>query len=318
MIMMARLGSELGGDAAVGRVRDARPARSCLVGAFKANPLRDICAALELPDLSLRRALRQPRAAVQAQGRAARACSASASRSNTREHWLARLEEQDLLCAPVRDMREALVDPQTAAQRDDHGRPRRRRPALRFIASPIADVGRAGRRWTALPPRLGEHTDEVLAEAPAGLAKRPAHERPATRFATTSPRSRSTGPRCSTRSTSPPRPNCSASGRDLEQRNGRSRGGADGRRRACLLRRRRHEEPVDQAASSTGPRRGPAASAASRCARAQPAGHRPRQRLRAGRRLRDGAGLRHRRRLRRRPASACPSRWSGACRWTAA
>ena len=32
---------------------------------------------------------------------------------NTREHWLQRLEEQDLLCAPVRDMREALVDPQT-------------------------------------------------------------------------------------------------------------------------------------------------------------------------------------------------------------
>ena len=33
--------------------------------------------------------------------------------TNTREHWLARLEEQDLLCAPVRDLREALVDPQT-------------------------------------------------------------------------------------------------------------------------------------------------------------------------------------------------------------
>ena len=34
-----------------------------------------------------------------------------------RDHWLARLEEQDLLCAPVRDMREVLADPQTAAQR---------------------------------------------------------------------------------------------------------------------------------------------------------------------------------------------------------
>ena len=31
-------------------------------------------------------------------------------KTNTREHWLTRLEEQDLLCAPVRDMREVLVD----------------------------------------------------------------------------------------------------------------------------------------------------------------------------------------------------------------
>ena len=134
-----------------------------LVGAFKANPLRDICTALEIHDLSLDErfdSLEQQfkhKAELHAMFRERFA-------SNTREHWLARLEEQDLLSAPVRDMREALVDPQTLHNemilegRDAAGR------ALRFIASPIRMSGaQAGLRRG--PPRLGEHTDEVLAEA---------------------------------------------------------------------------------------------------------------------------------------------------------
>ena len=75
-----------------------------------------------------------------------------------------RLEEQDLLSAPVRDMREALVDPQTLHNemivegRDAEGR------ALRFIASPIGMSGaQTGLRLG--PPSLGQHTVEVLAEA---------------------------------------------------------------------------------------------------------------------------------------------------------
>jgi formyl-CoA transferase len=86
--------------------------------------------------------------------------------SNTREHWLARLEEQDLLSAPVRDMREALVDPQTLHNAmileggSSSGRP------LKFIASPIQMSGaKAGLRRD--PPKLGQHTQEVLAEARA-------------------------------------------------------------------------------------------------------------------------------------------------------
>jgi len=134
-----------------------------LVGAFKANPLRDICAALELPDLSLEKRFatldQQFKHKPELQGRLRERFA-----SNTREHWLARLEAQDLLCAPVRDLREALVDAQTLHNgmilegRSANGRP------LSFIASPIAMSGVA----TGLrrgPPRLGEHTDEVLAEA---------------------------------------------------------------------------------------------------------------------------------------------------------
>jgi formyl-CoA transferase len=140
-------------------VFDTQDGALVLVGAFKANPLRDICAALDIEDLSLD----------------ARFCNLNQQfvhktelqrifrerfASNTRDFWLARLEEQDLLCAPVRDLREALVDPQTLHNQlilegEGEGQP------VRFIGSPIelslAPVGlRRG------PPRLGQHTEEVL------------------------------------------------------------------------------------------------------------------------------------------------------------
>ncbi|MBB3178554.1 CaiB/BaiF CoA-transferase family protein [Variovorax sp. Sphag1AA] len=136
-----------------------------LVGAFKANPLRDICAALEIDDLSQDARF----ADLQAQFKhKAELHTIFRERfaTNTREYWLARLEEQDLLSAPVRDMREALVDPQTLHNGMilDGGTPGGR--PLRFIASPIQMSGAAAGLRRA-PPRLGEHTDEVLEEARA-------------------------------------------------------------------------------------------------------------------------------------------------------
>ena len=135
-----------------------------LVGAFKANPLRDICAALDLPDLSA-----DPRFCNLDQQFAHKTELQRQFRerfaSHTRDHWLARLEAQDLLCAPVRDLREALVDPQTLhngmvlEQADD--------PRYRFIASPIT-MSAAPVTLRRVPPRLGEHTDEVLAELKGG------------------------------------------------------------------------------------------------------------------------------------------------------
>jgi crotonobetainyl-CoA:carnitine CoA-transferase CaiB-like acyl-CoA transferase len=140
-----------------------------LVGAFKANPLLDICTALGLPDLSV-----DPRFASHDQRVANKAVLHQMFRdrfaSNTREHWLAKLEEQDLLSAPVRDMREALVDAQTLHNGmildggEAGGRP------LRFIASPITLSG-ASTSMRRKPPKLGEHTEEVLAEARALAAR---------------------------------------------------------------------------------------------------------------------------------------------------
>jgi len=140
-----------------------------LVGAFKANPLRNICAALELPDLSL-----EPRFANLEQQFAHKAelqgMFRERFRTRPRDHWLARLEEQDLLCAPVRDMREVLVDPQTVHNAMVMEGPAAGGTRYRFIASPI-EMSAAPVTLGKVPPRLGEHTEEVLAEAAAQAAK---------------------------------------------------------------------------------------------------------------------------------------------------
>nr|WP_307867171.1 CoA transferase [Variovorax sp. E3] len=146
-------------------VFDTQTGPLVLVGAFKANPLRDICTALGLEDLSLD--ARYANLSAQfANKTALHDIFRERFSSNTRDHWLAKLEEQDLLSAPVRDMREALVDPQTLHNAmileggAASGRP------LKFIGSPIQMSGaKAGLRRE--PPKLGQHTAEVLAEARA-------------------------------------------------------------------------------------------------------------------------------------------------------
>ena len=145
-------------------VFDTRDGALVLVGAFKANPLKDICAALEVEDLSgdprfcnLNQQFKH-KAELQALFRRRFA-------SNTRAYWLARLEQQDLLCAPVRDLREALVDPQTLHNQiliegAGEGQP------VRFVGSPIQMSG-APVTLRRAPPRLGQHTEEILAMASA-------------------------------------------------------------------------------------------------------------------------------------------------------
>ncbi|WP_233886401.1 CaiB/BaiF CoA transferase family protein [Paraburkholderia flagellata] len=138
-----------------------------LVGAFKPNPLRDICAALQIEDLS-----KDPRfASLNEQFRhksELHRIFRERFASNSREFWLARLEEQDLLCAPVRDLREALVDPQTLhnqliMEAEGEGQ------TLRLIGSPI-QLSRAPVGLRRAPPRLGQHTEEVLRDLANGVA----------------------------------------------------------------------------------------------------------------------------------------------------
>ncbi|MFV0253259.1 MAG: CaiB/BaiF CoA transferase family protein [Beutenbergiaceae bacterium] len=133
-----------------------------IIGAFKANPLADICAALDLPDLS-----RQSRFAsvekLKANRSQVRAIIAERLRQNTSAHWLAALERQDVLCGPVLSLAQALADPQTEHNRmilefpDQDGRLIRTiAPAIRLSNAPAAV------RYP--PPRLGEHSTEVMAE----------------------------------------------------------------------------------------------------------------------------------------------------------
>ena len=140
-------------------VFDTQDGALVLVGAFKANPLQDICTALGLEDLSKDERFcnlnqqfkhKQP---LQAMFRERFA-------TNTREHWLAKLEQQDLLCAPVRDLREALTDPQTLHNQmlmEGAGEGQ----TCKFIGSPIQMSGAPARLHRA-PPRLGQHTQEIL------------------------------------------------------------------------------------------------------------------------------------------------------------
>jgi formyl-CoA transferase len=140
-----------------------------MIGAFKANPLRDICAALEMPDLSLDARFANLEAQFANKPELQRQFR-ERFKTNTRDHWLKRLEDQDLLCAPVRDMREVLVDPQTVHNAMVMEGPAAGGTRYRFIASPI-EMSAAHVTLKRVPPRLGEHTDEVLAEAAAGAAK---------------------------------------------------------------------------------------------------------------------------------------------------
>lgn len=124
-----------------------------------------LLAALELPELDTPERQRQPgrlrdRAAIEA---------AITDRLRTREraHWLARLRERGVACAPVHDVAEALADPHVLSRGMVVEVPTAGGPATRQPGNPIKLSETHEDRFTA-PPRLGEHTDAVLAEL-AGL-----------------------------------------------------------------------------------------------------------------------------------------------------
>ncbi|MFI5611632.1 CaiB/BaiF CoA transferase family protein [Amycolatopsis sp. NPDC051903] len=135
----------------------------CMVGAFKENPLRDISTALELPeDLSTRPEYATP--ALQFEHKPElQTIFRERFGGNTTEYWVKRLEEQDILCAPVRSLAEALEDEQTAVNRMVLEMQHPTAGRVRALAAPIrlSDTPAQVRR---VPPRLGEHNEEVLAE----------------------------------------------------------------------------------------------------------------------------------------------------------
>lgn len=131
-----------------------------MVGAFKQNPLRDICEALEIDDLSkLDRFADFDR---QAENRAElQAIFRERFAQNNCAHWLKRLEGVDILCAPVRTLSEALDDEQTLVNRMILDAGRTSAGPVRVVGSPI-DMSAAPVEVRQAPPRLGEHNDEVL------------------------------------------------------------------------------------------------------------------------------------------------------------
>ncbi|MBI3517495.1 MAG: CoA transferase, partial [Proteobacteria bacterium] len=120
-------------------------------------PLQDICRALELPDLSADSryatfaGLVEHKAVLQQKFRERFA-------TDTTAHWLGRLEAQDLLCAPVQTMAEALAAPQTQVNGTVVGE-----GAHRFVGTPLT-MDPSAFQVRRPSPQLGQHNDEVLRE----------------------------------------------------------------------------------------------------------------------------------------------------------
>ncbi len=131
-----------------------------VIGAFKPNPLQGICKALGIEDLSKT----YPDMASQVKNKAVLQDTLRKNfAQNTMAHWLARLEEQDVLCAPVRTLGEALDDPQTAINNMLLEMDNPVLGKLTVVSSPVhlSDAPVTVRR---MPPLLGEHTEEILRE----------------------------------------------------------------------------------------------------------------------------------------------------------
>ena len=137
-----------------------------MVGAFKTNPLQDICNALKLPDMSLD----YPTLDVQ---RANKPLLQQTFQdqivTNTSTYWLDRLEAQDLLCAPVKSLSEALDDPQTEINGMLCPIKHPVLGDITVIGSPV-HLSEAPMQVRHLPPKLGEHTNEVLQELAVRLS----------------------------------------------------------------------------------------------------------------------------------------------------
>jgi len=139
-----------------------------LVGAFKANPLQDISNVLGIEDLSVEHPdLESQRAAKPYLQQRFRDEFAR----NSTAHWIAALEEADLLCAPVKYLSEVLEDEQTKVNEMIVEFEHPINGQMQVIACPIhfsaLDCG-----VRMAPPRLGEHNDEILSELASKSAAR--------------------------------------------------------------------------------------------------------------------------------------------------
>jgi len=131
-----------------------------IVGAFKANPLREISLALGLDDLSQDERFDTFEKCVHNRIELHDVLRARI-RTNRTAHWIARLEERDLLCAPVRGLGEALADKQTEVNgmvvRQDGTDP------LGLVGSPV-HLSSGGFTLRHTPPALGADGEAILVE----------------------------------------------------------------------------------------------------------------------------------------------------------
>jgi formyl-CoA transferase len=139
-----------------------------MVGAFKSDPIGDIGKALDVP--ALKDDARFKTHALQVENKAAlHKIFRERFKSNSTVYWIGRLEEQDLLCAPVKSLAEALADEQTAINGmiiECDGVTEK----VRVVGSPI-HLEDAPVTIRIPPAGLGQHTAEVVAEVAAPRMK---------------------------------------------------------------------------------------------------------------------------------------------------
>ncbi len=134
-----------------------------MVGAFKPNPLKEICKGLGIEDLST-----DPRYATH-EGQVAHRDELQARwrhefGTRTTKQVVDGLESVDILCARVNSIDEALADPQVAHNAMIVEMHHRDVGPIKTVGIPVKMEGTPGTVRLA-PPRLGEHTREVLVEA---------------------------------------------------------------------------------------------------------------------------------------------------------
>ena len=133
-----------------------------MIGAFKQNPLRNICEALEIEDLSMRDEFSTMERQMEHRDQLQTVFRRNFA-GNSTSHWLQRLDDVDILCAPVNTLAEALDDPQTACNRMIMDLPATSAGPVRLVGSPI-DMSSAPVEARQPPPHLGDHTEEILEE----------------------------------------------------------------------------------------------------------------------------------------------------------
>ena len=132
-----------------------------LVGAFRDNPVRDICDVLGLADLSQDERFNTWEKTNFENARELEALISEQLRTRTREEWIKLLEERDILCGPVYSYEEAFSDPQVLHNdmvlEFDHPRAGR----VRTVGMPVKFSKTPGKvRFP--PPLLGQHTEEIM------------------------------------------------------------------------------------------------------------------------------------------------------------
>jgi crotonobetainyl-CoA:carnitine CoA-transferase CaiB-like acyl-CoA transferase len=131
-----------------------------LTHVFRPHPLREICAALGIDDLSHDSRFASP--GVRAEhAEALRGVLQARLRERTTAEWVEILEGADIMCAPVQALEDAMADPQVRhnemvveVEHASHGR-------IEIVGVPVKLSETPGRVRTAAP-RIGQDTSRIL------------------------------------------------------------------------------------------------------------------------------------------------------------